>query len=151
MLLLVEQEPCAKTCASLVVRLEREAVCACDSMAVVTSLCDNSRYESGVAEDARTCPKSSPTGASQFSPARKRWGKWEIDPSPVGAAQVHIQALLTPWRVVAHGGPEVPENNVVSHAALLCGMRLRAEVVRSWTQRKPVQSAGISFELRAAW
>jgi hypothetical protein len=150
-LLLVEQEPCAKTCASLVVRLEREAVCACDSMAVVTSLCDNSRYESGVAEDARTCPKSSPTGASQFSPARKRWGKWEIDPSPVGAAQVHIQALLTPWRVVAHGGPEVPENNVVSHAALLCGMRLRAEVVRSWTQRKPVQSAGISFELRAAW
>src|SRR5271167_288908 len=30
-LLLVEQEPCAKTCASLVVRLEREAVCARDS------------------------------------------------------------------------------------------------------------------------
>ncbi len=30
-LLLVEQEPCARTCASLVVRLEREAVCASDS------------------------------------------------------------------------------------------------------------------------
>jgi hypothetical protein len=34
-LLLVEQEPCAKTCASLVVRLEREAVCACDSAPVL--------------------------------------------------------------------------------------------------------------------
>ena len=32
-LLLIEQEPCAKTCASLVVRLERKAVCARDSVA----------------------------------------------------------------------------------------------------------------------
>ena len=108
-LLLLEQEPCAKTCASLVVRLEREAVCARDSMPVLT-----------------------PSGS----------------------------------RIVAHGGPEVPENNTVSHAALLRGMRLRAEVVRSstpsiakaalagdpgWTQRKPAQPAGINFELRAAW
>ena len=35
-LLLVEQESCAKTCASLVVRLEREAVCARDSAPALT-------------------------------------------------------------------------------------------------------------------
>jgi hypothetical protein len=124
-LLLVEQEPCAKTCASLVVRLERETVCARDS-----------------------APVSAHGG----------------------------------WRVVAGGEPGVPENNVVSHAALLRGMRLRAEVVRSstpssvkspqqtqsrrlpgtptkaalagdpgWTQRKPAQPAGANFELRATW
>jgi hypothetical protein len=108
-LLLVEQEPCAKTCASLVVLLEREAVCARDSAPALTR---NS------------------------------------------------------WQVVVHGEPEVPENNAVGHAALLRGMRLRAEVVRcfapssakaaldgdpGWTQRKPVQSASANFELRAAW
>ena len=165
-LLLVEQEPCAKTCASLVVRLEREAVCARDSAPVPTSLCDNSRYESGEAEEARTCPKSSPKGATQFSPARKRWGKREIDPSPVvgvpaehrfsarwggvGAAQVFTQTL-TPWRVVAHVGSAVPENNAVGHATLLRGMRLRAEVVRSYTQRKPVHPVSANFELLAMW
>jgi len=96
-LLLVEQEPCAKTCASLVVRLEREAVWARDS-----------------------------------APA----------PAPGG------------WRVVAGSELGVPENNVVSHAALLRGMRVRAEVVRSSTgstQRKPAQPVGVNFELRAAW
>jgi recA bacterial DNA recombination protein len=127
-LLLVEQEPCAKTCASLVVQLEREAVGARDSAPVFTSLCDNSRYESGVAGESRTCPKS----------------------SPIGAAQVLLQTL-TPWRVVAHGGLGVPENNAVSHASLLRGIRLRAEVVRSWTQRKPAQYADNNFELQAAW
>ena len=109
-LLLVEQDPCAKTCASLVVRLEREAVCASDSAPLLT--------RSG-------------------------------------------------WQVVAGVETGVPENNVLSHAALLRGMRLRAEVVRSSTplraktardgepgskiQRKPAQSAGVNFELRAAW
>jgi hypothetical protein len=112
-LLLIEQEPCAKTCASLVVRLERKAVCARDSVA--TPACNG----------------------------------------PVG------------WQIVSHGGSGIPENNVVSHAALLRGMQLRAEVVRSsippsakgardadpgsWTQRKPAQRADVSFELRAAW
>jgi hypothetical protein len=106
-LLLVEQEPCAKTCASLVVRLEREAVWASDS-------------------------------------ALTRSG----------------------WRVVVGVEPGVPENNVVSHAALLRRMRLRAEVMRSFTslcakaacdvnpgstQRKPAQSADVNFELRATW
>ncbi len=108
-LLLVEQEPCAKTCASLVVRLEREAVCASVSATTLT--------RSG-------------------------------------------------WRVVAGVEAGVPENNVESHATLLRGMRLRAEVVRSSTplrtkaapaadpgptQRKPAQPADVNFGLRAAW
>ena len=107
-LLLVEQEPCAKTCASLVVRLEREAVCARDS---------------------------APDQAQQARDS--------------GQNHLHI-----------------PGNSFVSHAVLLRGMRLRAEVVRSsipsranavldgdpgWTQRKLAQSAGVNFELRAAW
>ena len=46
--------------------------------------------------------------------------------------------------------PAIPPPNVVSHAALLRGMQLRAEVLRSWTQRKPVHSVGVQFELRAA-
>jgi hypothetical protein len=112
-LLLVEQEPCAKTCASLVVRLERKAVCARDSVA---------------------------------APARVEPGGWQI---------------------VSHSDSCIPENNVVSHAALLRGMQLWAEVVRSsilpgakavldgnsssWTQHKPAQRANVNFELRTAW
>jgi recA bacterial DNA recombination protein len=107
-LLLVEQEPCAKTCASLVVRLQREAVFASDSA------------------PALTCGGG---------------------------------------RVVAGGETGVPENNVVGHAALLRGMRLHAEVVRSSaplsakatlagdpgsTQRKPPQPA-VNFDLRTTW
>ena len=118
-LLLLEQEPCAKTCASLVVRLEREAVYARDS---------------------------TPAQAHQARvphPFREAKG-WEN-----GQKDLHI-----------------PGNSFVSHAVLLRGMRLRAEVVRSsipsranavldgdpgWTQRKLAQSAGVNFELRAAW
>ncbi len=93
-LLLVEQEACAKSCASLVVRLEREAVCARDS-----------------------------------TPVAARPEGWH---------------LMKP-------GAAVPESRVVSHTVLLHGMRLHAEILRSATQRKPMQSAGIRFELRAAW
>ena len=143
-LLLVEQEPCAKTCASLVVRLEREAVCARDSAPVPTSLCDNSRYECGIAEEARTCPKSGPkSGVPGERCFCARWGGR-------GAAQVSTQTLA-PWRVVAHVGSAVPENNAVGHAALLRGMYLRAEVVRSAAQRKPVHPVSTNFELRAMW
>ena len=52
-------------------------------LARLKSLYDNSRCESTVGKAARTCPKSSPAGATQFSPARQRWVKREIDPSPV--------------------------------------------------------------------
>jgi recA bacterial DNA recombination protein len=104
-LLLVEQESCAKTCASLVVQLKGQAVLASNSAPVLTCGC----------------------------------------------------------RIVAGRETGVPENNIVSHAALLQGMRLHAEVVRSTipsgaktpqsgsTQRKPSQSAGVNFELRATW
>ncbi len=92
-LLLLEQEACAKTCASLVVHLEREAVCAGNTVPVTTQ--------------------------------------------PEG------------WHVIKPE-PAVPQSPLVSHAALLHGMRLRAQVLRSWTQRKPMQSAGVLFELRMA-
>jgi hypothetical protein len=95
-LLVVEREPHAKTCASLVVRLQRIAVCACDS---------------------------------------------------VPATQPESQG----WQVLSRTGPAIPPTNLVSHAALLHGMQLRAEVVRSGTQRKPMHSVGANFELRAAW
>jgi hypothetical protein len=47
--------------------------------------------------------------------------------------------------------PTIPPTNIVSHAALLRGMQLRAEVERSWTERKPMHSVGADFELCAAW
>ena len=96
-LLLVEQEACAKTCASLAVRLERTAACACNSAPV-----------SPKRDDAAACNLPSRDDAA------------------------------------------VPANNVVSHAALLKGMRLRAEVLRSWTRRKPMQSAAANFKLQTA-
>jgi hypothetical protein len=95
-LLVVEREPCAKTCASLVVRLQPTAVCARDS---------------------------------------------------VSATQPESQG----WRVLSRATPAIPTTSMVSHSTLLRGMQLRAEVVRSWTQRKPMHSVGADFELCAAW
>ena len=95
-LLVVEREPCAKTCASLVVRLQRTAVCTCDA--------------------------ASPN-----------------------------ETEFHGWRVISRAEPAIPPNNAVSHAALLRGMQLRAEVVRSWAQRKPMHSVDANFEMRAAW
>ena len=82
-LLLIEQEPCAKTCASLVLRLQTQQVCASEASA----------------------------------PA---------------------------------GNGRVPKKPSVSHAALLRGVSFRAQVERSWAQRKPPQSNGIAFEVHAA-
>jgi recombination protein RecA len=98
-LLVVEHEPHAKTCASLVVRLQRTAVCARDSAQ-------------------------------------------STQPESLG------------WKVLSRempAIPSIPSVNVVSHAVLLRGMQLRAEVMRSWAQRKPIHSVGADFELRAAW
>lgn len=95
-LLVVEREACARTCASLVLRLQRTVVCARDS-----SL----------------------------------------------AAHPESQG----WKVLSRETSAIPPVNLVSHAALLRGMQLRAEVVRSWAQRKPMHSVGANFELRAAW
>ena len=93
-LLLIEEEPCAKTCASLVLRLQPQSLC-----------------------------------ISSLAPEPLRW--------PVSAK---------PARKAHFAGT----GNQVSHAVLFRGMRFRAEVVRSWAQRKPPQSLGARFELRAA-
>ncbi len=95
-LLVVEQEPCAKTCASLVVCLQRTAVCASDT--------------------------ASPN-----------------------------ETEFPGWKVLRRTEPSIPLANAVSHAALLHGMQLRAEIVRSCMQRKPMHSVDSGFELRAAW
>ena len=95
-LLVIEREPYAKTCASLVVRLQRKAVRACDA-------------------------------------------------DPITETEFHG------WKVLSHAEPAIPPTNIVSHAALLHGMQLSAELVRSWTHRKPMQSVGANFELCAAW
>jgi hypothetical protein len=92
-LLVIEREPCAKTCASLVVRLQRAAVCTRDA-------------------------------------------------APVPVAKIEFHG----WEVLSRAEPAVPPTNIVSHAALLRGMRLHAEVERSWTQRKPVHSVRTDFE-----
>ena len=97
-LLLLEQEPCAKTCASLVLRLRAEAVHASEAAQVASSPC-----------------------AVQKSPGN------------IASLQPH---------------PSVPKKPVVSHAALLRGVRFRAVVERSWSQRKPPQSSGAQLELR---
>ncbi len=95
-LLLIEREPCAKTCASLVVRLHRVMACTHDA-----------------------------------------------------AAAVEIE--FHGWKVLSRAAPAIPPTNIVSHAALLRGMQLHAEVERSWMQRKPMHSMGAGFELHTAW
>ena len=95
-LLVIEREPCAKTCASLVLRLQRTAVCTRDAV-------------------------------------------------PMTETTFHG------WKVLKRAELAIPPTNLVSHAALLRGMQLRAEVERSWTERKPMHSVGTGFELCAAW
>ncbi len=92
-LLVLERESCAKTCASLVVRLQRTAVCTRDA---------------------------------------------------APATQTEFQG----WKILSRAEPAIPPLNPVSHAALLRGMQLHAEMVRSWTQRKPMHSVGACFELQ---
>ena len=94
-LLILEEEPSARSCASLVVQLERETVCARDS-------------------------------APAFEREPASWGV--------------VPRLKT-----------IPDNPAVSHAVLLDGIHARARVTRSWSERKPAQSAGAHFQLRTAW
>lgn len=100
-LLLVEQEPCAKTCASLVVRLQREAVCASEPLLWPSAAVQN---EAGFS----ICPEKKNSSS-------------------------------------------VPANHAVSHAAILREVHFRAEVERSWAQRKPAQAAGTRFELSTSF
>jgi hypothetical protein len=89
-LLLIEQEPCAQTCASLVICLERQSM----------------------------------------------YANHAVPPSSHNVG----------WHLISSSPPPLPALNVVSHASLLEGMCLHAEVVRSW-MRKPIQSADAGFEL----
>jgi len=100
-LLLIEQQPCAKTCASLVLRLQSETI---------------------FASTSNTLFNLNPSGP-------------ELPSHNVGGGSSAVS---------------IPKNCAVGHAALLRGMGFRAEMVRSWGQRKPPQSAGTNFELRTA-
>lgn len=117
-LLLVEQEACAKTCASLVLRLHVESIYTSSSLkrAGQDAEAENSLANTASAKSLRT----------RFTEASK----------DKNCAEIQL--------------PYIPESNTVGHSDLLQGIRLRAEVLRSWRQRKPSQSAGTQFELRAA-
>jgi len=99
--LLIEQESCAKTCASLVLRLQSETIFASNSNTFL-------------------------------DPAQP---ELEFPSHNVGGGDSAVN---------------IPKNSAVGHAALLRGMGFRAEMMRSWTQRKPPQSVGVNFELRTA-
>jgi recombination protein RecA len=101
-LLLIEQEPCAKTCASLVLRLRAEAVGAAEAL-----------------------PASETVRAPEL-----------VVPSPEKLPPQTCTRLPTPAGL--------------SHGAILRGLEFRAQVERTWSQRKPPQSAGVRVELRTA-
>lgn len=113
-LLLIEQEPCAKTCASLVVHLQ--------SMAIRKNGL-TSQHSPGTEQHAM--PAQSACGLQVVSSFATR-----------DSRSKEVNQL-----------PHIPENNVVSHADLLDGMGIRAEVIRSWQRRKPPQSAHAQFHL----
>ncbi len=113
-LLLIEQEPCAKTCASLVVHLQ--------SMAI---------RKNGLTS------QHSPDTEQHAMPAQ----------SACGLQVVSSFATRDSRSKEVNQLPHIPENNVVSHADLLDGMGIRAEVIRSWQRRKPPQSAHAQFHL----
>ncbi len=99
-LLLVEQEPCAKTCASLVLQLQPEA-----------SFVSNTASISDLVQLG-------------------------LQTKSYNVGHLNQQAYLS-------------RTNAVGHAALVREIHFRAEVLRSWTRRKP-PSAVTNFELRAA-
>jgi recombination protein RecA len=118
-LLVVEQEPWAKTCASLVVKLQCKTVCARDSAPNPGRATAVGNWQVLHTSMARGEPFHDP-------------GSWENS-----EAEENCRS-------------QIPENNVVSHAALLRRMNFRAEVMRSWAQRKPPHSVGVRFDLRTA-
>jgi hypothetical protein len=177
-LLMIEQEPCAKTCASLVLRLQPEAIFISNSstssnlpeLELEFSSCTtgpdgsegqaparhsspSSRTEffpeehagsgciTGLYQGTAFSRAAKPAGIQGFSPCRET-----LEQSQPG----YETAFSKTWESRENYLPSVPKNNVVGHAALFRGMRFHAQVVRSWAQRKPPQSAGVNFELRSA-
>jgi|HubBroStandDraft_5_1064220.scaffolds.fasta_scaffold129794_2 hypothetical protein len=117
-LLLVEQEPCAKTCASLVLHLQMVSIHASSPPKHPCQVIGT--------ENPRATTASAKSLRMQFSETVKS----------KNCAETQLR--------------HIPENNIVGHADLFQGVRLRAEVLRSWRQRKPPQSVDAQFELRAA-
>jgi hypothetical protein len=116
-LLLIEQEACAKTCASLVLHLQAMEV-------------------------RKNAASQEPSSNSELRVAStQRAGGPTVIFSSVMRDQQPRSKEVSPL-------PHIPENSVVSHADLLEGMGIRAEVVRSWQQRKPPQSAHTQFHLQ---
>ena len=134
-LLLIEQEPCAKTCASLVLRLQPEAIFASSSSTSSTMPAQHG------------LEFSSPTTRSDESgrhvqAAHSTASSW--------AEFFHEEHAGEPGKFAGGCLLSIPKNNIVGHAALFRGMRFRAEVVRFSVLRKPPRSAGTNFELCTA-
>lgn len=118
-LLLIEQEPSAKTCASLVLQLQPEALCPSS-----TSLERPFSTQQELQFSSHTTKSIAPALGSK--------------------------SRLTNLQQGNAGRAVRSENHPPPHATPLRGMRFRAEVVRSWANRKPPQSASVNFELRTA-
>jgi recombination protein RecA len=120
-LVVLEQAPCAKTCASLVLSLET-----------------NHAYWSQTAE-VRDAPK---WGAQDLvRGTRKSTGP--VPPSPVAVPEASVRrSQLT--------APHSRLPRCVPHACLLRGARLDVEVVCSRLQHRPVRSMRTSVEVSAA-
>jgi hypothetical protein len=133
-LLLIEQEPCAKTCASLVLQLQPETVCATDAFSAALEVQPEMEFSLRSAD----------------SPMIDKRIEWLRPGKSAGAGPGHLASAWEPLKNGVNPLPQIPESNAVSHAALLRGMRFRADVLRSWAQRKPARSVGACFELRTA-
>jgi hypothetical protein len=126
-LLLVENEPCAKTCASLVLRLQQQGINTSDSITLANGSGQTDLEFSFGA-----------MGSSDFG------NKTRSGTAVIGK---NISQITDVPR-----GPETEEKScssraAVTHALLLRGVSFRAEVVRSWAQRKAPHSVGAQFEL----
>lgn len=117
-LLLIEREACAKTCASLVLQFEPVAL-------RTVAACKYSAAERNGVPERKSLPAPQSMPSTQLRFVHSAPSK----PTP---------ALF------------IPSNHEVSHADFLQGIEVRAEVLRSWQQRKPPQSARAQFDLRAA-
>jgi recombination protein RecA len=129
-LLLIEEEACAKTCASLVLRLQAEAIFASHA--------------------SPTSAAPSPSGLQSTHTAHLDGLDKQAQPLFSSPAFSYAQHTGKDISLAGNSRLSIPRNNVVAHAALLRGMRFRAEVVRSSTMRKPPQSAATNFALRTA-
>ena len=127
-LLLVENESCAKTCASLVLRLQQQGINTSDSITVANGG-DRAEFECSFGA----------AGSSDFRNKAR---------SGVAVMGKNILRISDVPSSTEAEEKSCSSRTAVTHALLLRGVRFRAEVVRSWAQRKPPHSVGAQFELR---